>query len=1481
MSDESAAQWRERVLAESQRLKKHLTEAKKRRSRMQEEMNSIDATSAAKAEVPQSVDLKEMEKLKLAQDELSRNTSRFMELKQKAASGDDHDMFYAPLQTYANMPEPVDENVAGEAHDTLGDLVDAQIKLLEFAEKEVEATNTRISQLQIEVASTDDFDDVKTPSSSADASGKDTENSTVGDSSTSSPPTSPRKKKGPLDPTDSYIEDAETTWMRLAKTTSVYQESSTFETARTRRDSNATPVSVAQPLPKASASVFVPQADDDNNKTTSPTLTATSSESTTSTTTPTTTTTETEKRHVVIDDVPKYDDQSKSAATDDQGKKAGEGEFAVPSRPRSKSDTSTAGYSTILSHMQLTSSPLIFFNLACFQGQSEADMEVMHPICGYAVAGKLLAVLGPPGTDTSTLRVALSGMPQEGPRDVLVADFTVASLLTVGDSALRTSEMDPSKSILEILELEDAADVVIGTCIQRGLRSGQNPTQGTPRGSRTPEAPTPRNPHAQSFPGSQAGLHKSVLLMEDLSTLLKADEIFKILRALHRIAVLERASVVVCLNREFERRGLFKLFDDAIVFTEDGVSYFGPSKGLATFCKLIGSPCPDNTHITEHIKIVSNIAAKYHESPIRKHVSEAIEKYTGMKEQELPDTTPRGTIKPIQNKSSKPFMPLLRRKKPRKQKEEQIPDALAGEDGKGMTHGKKLAKRLAEERRKMAENEEAAEKLAVWKQFADLDAKGVKKTRYSTFEHILLDLQQTSPYNRPSCFMNLACFISTEDSVGANINAIQPTVAFASEGCVLGVAGPPGIDASNLLSSLQLGNDANTVVVDLSVRDAIKIAEFVGGSQTEEQNLQQGQGISVHILLAQMMLTACSQEIIGSLIQRKKPGTAAESNIEIGNKILSTSTRSVLILDQILSLDAQSLYVCLKLIRLIAAQARLAVILLIDRTVEQRGLYSLLDTILIFRKEGLFFFGASRHLEDYCRLVDFPCPDNTHIMEHVWSVMDNYNPTDFSNDPEDTRTPYNIRYSCCALAKYNARLIGESTKPVEEGGSLTSRTLLPKFRTRKSSTRDSIRQSQNLQNSGTTTVVDEVVTQAEANRQREFLAKLHEDMQEEKRRQIDRTHEAVWTKMAAEHQEYLSHPSGPLTAGRQSIVAEMSARQTRPSLFFNLASFLPDAQTDRVDVLQPICGFASVGCITGLMGPPSTDLLTFAEALAAADAGTEDPNRPDATKQVITISALLDLVDSQKKDSTSSLRSRTTLCANAPVGFYVRRNIASVQVEQSILVIDGAPSDVPPDIWFDLISMVRKFARRADLTVLMNLRRQGERRGLFALLDDVLMFDENGVSYFGPANRLADYLVLSGLSIPENTHPTDHLFGVMDIFCRNDPNRPFTHTSPAIRFKFSPLAEFVASYTATHTVANQPDYEPVEPEMGMQSKKKTWLPFVGKKKTKKKVLEFEEEAARRRQSIAEAEAEAERQRVAEMEAEMIWKQLVSTQTGQT
>jgi hypothetical protein len=74
-----------------------------------------------------------------------------------------------------------------------------------------------------------------------------------------------------------------------------------------------------------------------------------------------------------------------------------------------------------------------------------------------------------------------------------------------------------------------------------------------------------------------------------------------------------------------------------------------------------------------------------------------------------------------------------------------------------------------------------------------------------------------------------------------------------------------------------------------------------------------------------------------------------ESNFP--NQTMSTATRSILILDRILSLDAQSLYILLKLIRRIAVAARLAVVCLLETPAQRRGLFHLMDNALIFSFE--------------------------------------------------------------------------------------------------------------------------------------------------------------------------------------------------------------------------------------------------------------------------------------------------------------------------------------------------------------------------------------------------------------------------------------------------------------------------------------------------------------------------------------------------
>jgi ABC-type uncharacterized transport system YnjBCD ATPase subunit len=159
------------------------------------------------------------------------------------------------------------------------------------------------------------------------------------------------------------------------------------------------------------------------------------------------------------------------------------------------------------------------------------------------------------------------------------------------------------------------------------------------------------------------------------------------------------------------------------------------------------------------------------------------------------------------------------------------------------------------------------------------------------FEEMILELQNATRYNQPSCFVNLACFFSGLDSGQANLQPLQPTVAFATEGAVLGVLGPSGVDVSNLLSSLRgSGGDSATLVSDLSVKDALKMSEFVLQSQNAQDDANSVVDAArledrVDAMMAKMMLTASAQEIVGTMIQRTREGVAKSSLIEIGNQV--------------------------------------------------------------------------------------------------------------------------------------------------------------------------------------------------------------------------------------------------------------------------------------------------------------------------------------------------------------------------------------------------------------------------------------------------------------------------------------------------------------------------------------------------------------------------------------------------------------------
>lgn len=1149
-------------------------------------------------------------------------------------------------------------------------------------------------------------------------------------------------------------------------------------------------------------------------------------------------------------------------------------EFARPKALKKEEVT----FDSIRKEMQLTSSPLVFFNLACFQNNGDADLDVMLPICGYAVAGRMLCVMGPPGTNTAILRVALSEPPQvPGQREVHVADFTIRDLVEVSDSILRPDYLSPSVPLLQHLELEAVADVQIGTCIQRGV-SDSDSSMGTPRGSRNPEAPTPRNPTTPRFRGTGAGIQKSVLLMEDLVSILDAQSIFRVLKVLRKLASAKRATVLITLSKPFERRGLFQLFDDALYFTVDGVSYFGPARRLKDYCSLIGHPCPTTSHITDHIGNITNAAAKYDESPMKVAVDQVIMDFTGK---------PKEPVRAEETDEKKGG--IFKRKKAKKAEPEQ-------DDSPGGQRARNLAQRLAEERRQLAMQQKASEKLDVWRRLTDLDShipKGKDQAVASTlnvtnFDAMILELQESSKGHRPSCFMNLACFLNFENPDRIPASVIQPTCAFANEGQLLGVMGPSGSDAANLLASLKLGGD-NTMLTSLTVRDTLKLSEFV--KHREQSDKLES---AVELVMGKMMLTACSQEVIGTLIQRGNPQVPTTTMVGIGDQTFSTAVRSILILDRILELDAQSVFVVLKLLKRIASSARLAIVLMLDSAEAAEGLFYLLDTFLTFTEEGVGYFGAAKHLLSFCALIGFPCPESKHVTNHIQDVMIANPPSKYYAAESNTNTPFTIRYTYSALAKFNKGIIDVSTKPPSEGGAASSRTFVPKsFRSKKTSRTEEL---------------DALIERAELERQRLYRLQVLKEEEADKLRQRDKSYEEVWKRLAATDSSTKSASRKPLNAGLKSIVNEMMEYQQKPSLFFNLACFLPDDINARVDMMQPICGYAIIGRIVAIAGPPQTNLTAFLRALSGdPEPGKDDSSAPlasarsDVRTHSLTVFELLKIAESSRPDRGSQPIHETTKAlminlglensADCKIGSMIQRGVsgrdlAGLSQLPSILMLDRLSESLDAQSAFVVLKIVKRIAAQAHLSILVHLIKPAERRGLFSLIDDIILFDNTGVTYFGPANRLGDYLRLVGYSFGEEEHETDACFSILDRYAKEQKSRMITDTTPPVRYKYSPLSEYVNSVVTKYTRPSEKSEYDLQSHRGSADGGAAGSTFVPKNTRnifKKKVAKIskeeerrrieEEEAASKRDEVAAREAEAERMRVAEADAESVWRRM--------
>merc|ERR1711871_373515 len=129
--------------------------------------------------------------------------------------------------------------------------------------------------------------------------------------------------------------------------------------------------------------------------------------------------------------------------------------------------------------------------------------------------------------------------------------------------------------------------------------------------------------------------------------------------------------------------------------------------------------------------------------------------------------------------------------------------------------------------------------------------------------------------------------------------------------------------------------------------------------------------------------------------------------------------------------------------------------------------------------------------------------------------------------------------------------------------------------------------------------------QAELQRQKEFQIQAVRKEDASRKTAQQSAFEEMWKRLIiSEKGAKKEDVKEPVAAGFDSILSKMSDTE-KPSLFFNLACFLPSHVTDRIDILQPICGYSLVGNVVAIMGPPQPDSEIFINVLCAAQPSSE------------------------------------------------------------------------------------------------------------------------------------------------------------------------------------------------------------------------------------------------------------------------------------
>ncbi|KAF3330745.1 ABC transporter G family member 15-like protein [Carex littledalei] len=241
-------------------------------------------------------------------------------------------------------------------------------------------------------------------------------------------------------------------------------------------------------------------------------------------------------------------------------------------------------------------------------GGHKQPRKLLQGINGYAVPGRIMAIMGPSGAGKSTLLDALAG--RLGRNVVLTGkvllngrkrrlDYGVVAYVTQENVLLGTLTVRETITYSALLRLpttmskEEVRNVVENTIEEMGLQDCSDRTIG--------------NWHLRGISGGEKKrlsialeilTRPRLLFLDEPTTGLDSASAFFVIQALRQMAIDGNKTIISSVHQPSSE--VFSLFDDLCLLSGGEVVYFGDAKSATKFFAEVGFPCPSRRNPSDH-----------------------------------------------------------------------------------------------------------------------------------------------------------------------------------------------------------------------------------------------------------------------------------------------------------------------------------------------------------------------------------------------------------------------------------------------------------------------------------------------------------------------------------------------------------------------------------------------------------------------------------------------------------------------------------------------------------------------------------------------------------------------------------------------------------------------------------------------------------------------------------------------------------------